>query len=277
MQAYIEVPNQMITASNGVRYAYRTSGIQEAVPLVLLTHLSANLDNWDPRLIDALAKERYVITFDNQGVGLSSGRVPITIEQMARDVLPLLDALGYDKVDILSLSMGGMVAQELIKIAPQRVRKLILSGTGPRGGVGIRAVTRISNIDLVKSLVTFKDVKTYLFFTSSTASQQKARLFLEQIHLRKKNRDKNITIPAYVHQLKAIHTWGKQSSEALDFITQPTLVVNGDQDRMVPTENSYVLAKKIQDSDLIIYPDAGHASIFQEPTLFAKQALAFLA
>ena len=275
-ETYIHAPNKSIRTANGITYVYRELGEKIGIPIVFFTHLSANLDNWDPRIIDGIAKQHWVITFDNTGVGLSSGQVPGTIKEMAEDAIDFIKALGFKQIDILSFSMGGMIAQELLELGPTLIRKVILTGTGPRGGKGIENVTKISNQDLVRAIFTLKDVKTYLFFTRTLNGKRKAKEFLARIKERKHNRDKMISLKGYLTQLKAINRWGKSTPADLSKIKQPILVVNGEADRMVPTENSYDLVQRLPNSKLVIYKDAGHGAIFQYHEEFTKEVLAFL-
>lgn len=275
-ETYIHAPNKSIRTANGITYVYRELGEKIGIPIVFFTHLSANLDNWDPRIIDGIAKQHWVITFDNTGVGLSSGQVPGTIKEMAEDAIAFIKALGFKQIDILSFSMGGMIAQELLELEPTLIRKVILTGTGPRGGKGIENVTKISNQDLVRAIFTLKDVKTYLFFTRTSNGKKKAKEFLARIKERKQNRDKMISLKGYLTQLKAINRWGKSTPADLSKIKQPILVVNGEADRMVPTENSYELVQRLPNSKLVIYKDAGHGAIFQYHEEFTKEVLAFL-
>ena len=275
-ETYIHAPNKSIRTANGITYVYRELGEKIGIPIVFFTHLSANLDNWDPRIIDGIAKQHWVITFDNTGVGLSSGQVPGTIKEMAEDAIAFIKALGFKQIDILSFSMGGMIAQELLELEPTLIRKVILTGTGPRGGKGIENVTKISNQDLVRAIFTLKDVKTYLFFTRTSNGKKKAKEFLARIKERKQNRDKMISLKGYYTQLKAINRWGKSTPADLSKIKQPFLVVNGEADRMVPTENSYDLVQRLLNSKLVIYKDAGHGAIFQYHEEFTKEVLAFL-
>ncbi|MFZ2363839.1 MAG: alpha/beta hydrolase [Trichococcus flocculiformis] len=275
-ETYIHAPNKSIRTANGITYVYRELGEKIGIPIVFFTHLSANLDNWDPRIIDGIAKQHWVITFDNTGVGLSSGQVPGTIKEMAEDAIDFIKALGFKQIDILSFSMGGMIAQELLELEPTLIRKVILTGTGPRGGKGIENVTKISNQDLVRAIFTLKDVKTYLFFTRTSNGKKKAKEFLARIKERKQNRDKMISLKGYLTQLKAINRWGKSTPADLSKIKQPILVVNGEADRMVPTENSYELVQCLPNSKLVIYKDAGHGAIFQYHEEFTKEVLAFL-
>ena len=275
-ETYIHAPNKSIRTANGITYVYRELGEKIGIPIVFFTHLSANLDNWDPRIIDGIAKQHWVITFDNTGVGLWCGQVPGTIKEMAEDAIDLIKALGFKQIDILSFSMGGMIAQELLELEPTLIRKVILTGTGPRGGKGIENVTKISNQDLVRAIFTLKDVKTYLFFTRTLNGKRKAKEFLARIKERKHNRDKMISLKGYRTQLKAINRWGKSTPADLSKIKQPILVVNGEADRMVPTENSYDLVQRLLNSKLVIYKDAGHGAIFQYHEEFTKEVLAFL-
>lgn len=275
-ETYIHAPNKSIRTANGITYVYRELGEKIGIPIVFFTHLSANLDNWDPRIIDGIAKQHWVITFDNTGVGLSSGQVPGTIKEMAEDAIDFIKALGFKQIDILSFSMGGMIAQELLELEPTLIRKVILTGTGPRGGKGIENVTKISNQDLVRAIFTLNDVKTYLFFTRTSNGKKKAKEFLARIKERKQNRDKMISLKGYLTQLKAINRWGKSTPADLSKIKQPILVVNGEADRMVPTENSYDLVQRLLNSKLVIYKDAGHGAIFQYHEEFTKEVLAFL-
>lgn len=275
-ETYIHAPNKSIRTANGITYVYRELGEKIGIPIVFFTHLSANLDNWDPRIIDGIAKQHWVITFDNTGVGLSSGQVPGTIKEMAEDAIDFIKALGFKQIDILSFSMGGMIAQELLELEPTLIRKVILTGTGPRGGKGIENVTKISNQDLVRAIFTLKDVKTYLFFTRTLNGKRKAKEFLARIKERKHNRDKMISLKGYYTQLKAINRWGKSTPADLSKIKQPILVVNGEADRMVPTENSYDLVQRLPNSKLVIYKDASHGAIFQYHEEFTKEVLAFL-
>lgn len=272
---YLTVPNLFLKGKKN-QFAYREMGKKEGIPLVLLTHLSATLDNWDPLLINTLAENHWVIVFDNVGVGLSDGKVPKTIEEMADGALEFIHGLNVEQVDLLGLSMGGMIAQELVAKEPLLVRKLILVGTGPRGGEGISEVTKVTNKDFLRSILTRKDIKTYLFFTETENGRIKAAEFLERINTRSQVKDKNIRFSSYQNQLTAINRWGKENSADLSTINQQTLIVNGDHDRMVPTVNSYDLAKRIPKSTLKIYPDAGHGSLFQFPIDFSQIVSEFI-
>lgn len=259
-----------------VRFAYRDLGPETGVPVICLNHLAAVLDNYDPRVIDGIAARHRIITFNYRGVGASSGRTSVTVEEMAQDAIAFIRAMGFQKVDLLGFSMGGFVAQVIALQEPQLVRKLILTGTGPAGGVGIDQVTRISIADTLKGALTFKDPKYYLFFTGSKPGREAARQFLERLNERTDDRDSKITVPAFVAQLKAVSAWGTRAPQDLSRIPHPALVVNGELDKMVPTSNSVDLAKRLPNAELVLYPDAGHGGIFQYHAAFVSKALEFL-
>jgi pimeloyl-ACP methyl ester carboxylesterase len=273
--AYKDSATRTVTVE-GVQIAYRDLGRRTGIPVVFFTHLSANLDNWDPRVVDGIASKHRVITFDYRGVGGSTGAVRDSIGAMADDAVAFIRALGFDRVDILGFSLGGMIAQSLTLRYPELVRKLILAGTGPAGGEGIENVTRISDRDLARALLTLQDPKVFLFFTRTPNGKRSAGEFLARLKERTTGRDRTITFRGYRTQLKAIHGWGLQKPDDLSVIRQPVLVVNGENDRMVPTINTEDLARRIPGSELIIYPDAGHGGIFQHHHSFITRALEFL-
>ena len=261
----------------GTAFAYRDLGPRNGTPVIFLNHLAAVLDNWDPRVVDGIASQRRVITFDNRGVGASAGRTPSSIVEMANDTVAFIRALRLDKVDLLGFSMGGFVAQVIAAEHPALVRKVILAGTGSAGGKGIDRVTRLTLLDMVRGAATFRDAKYYLFFTDSANSRSAARAFLDRLKERQENRDKAISVAAFRAHLKAIHGWGVQQPTDLSRIPQAVFVANGDHDRMVPSENSTDLARRLPNAQLTIYPDAGHGGIFQHHTSFVPEALDFLA
>jgi pimeloyl-ACP methyl ester carboxylesterase len=273
--AYEHAPTEIIDVG-GVEFAYRQLGPGTGVPVVFLTHLAAVLDNWDPRVVDGIAAERRVITFDNRGVGASSGSTPTTIEQMASDAVTFIGALGFDRVDLFGFSMGGMIAQVIAQQEPRLVRKMILAGTGPAGGDGIDAVTRISYLDTARGLLTRRDPKEFLFFTRTPNGRVAAKEFLARLEERTNDRDRAISVGSFRAQLKAIHRWGQQKPANLASIHQPVLVMNGESDKMVPTKNTVDLDRRLPNSQLVIYPDAGHGGVFQFHEDFVKRALEFL-
>ncbi len=271
------VPTQTISAG-GVDFAYRELGQKHAgTPVILLTHLAAVMDNWDPRVVDGMAAKHHVIAFDNRGVGASTGSPANTIEQMADDAITFIKAKGLTQVDLFGFSMGGMVAQEIVLKEPQLVRKLILTSTGPAGGPGISTVAGVANYDLLRGTLTGQDPKQYLFFTRTPQGIEAGKAYLKRLQERSENRDKEIAVGTYVAQLQALRAWGQKPPADLSVVKQLALVANGDDDRMVPTSNTYDLAKRLPNSELVIYRDAGHGGIFQHHEDFVPKALAFLA
>src|SRR5215211_526257 len=211
IRTYKDAPTETIDVG-GTSFVYRELGPSRGVPVVFLTHLAAVLDNWDPRVVDGIAARHRVITFDNRGVGASGGSTPTTIEEMAKDAVAFIRALGFDQVDLFGFSMGGMIAQVIAQEEPRLVRKMILAGTGPAGGDGIDKVTRITYLDTARGLLTRQDPKQLL-------------------------------------------------------------VVNGESDKMVPTKNTVDLDRRLPNSQLVLYPDAGHGGVFQFHEDFVKRAL----
>jgi len=260
----------------GTSFAYRQVGADAGVPVILLNHLTGVLDNFDPRIVDGIAARRRVITFDNRGVGASEGKAPNSVAAMARDAVAFIRALGIDQVDLLGFSLGGFIAQEIARTEPKLVRKLILAGTGPAGGRGIDKVTAVTMKDIARGALTLRDSKRYLFFTQTSNGQRAARQFLGRLKERTVDRDTAISVAAFRAQHKAIHAWGLQQPSDLSGIQQPALVVNGEDDRMVPSSNSVDLARRLPNAQLRLYPDAGHGGIFQYHEEFVKEALEFL-
>ena len=261
----------------GTDFYYRKLGENNpGVPVIFLNHLAATMDNCDPRIMDGIASQRQIIVFDNRGVGATKGKTPKTVAEMAKDARAFIHALGYEKVDLIGFSLGGFISQEILLQEPQLVRKAIITGTGPAGGEGIKKVTGITYLDIMRGLFSFKDAKTYLFFNRNKNGKKSAKEFLSRLKERKADRDKQMKIGNFQRQLKAIHSWGKQPPQDLSVIRQPVLVANGDNDRMVPSSNTYDLAKRIANSEIIVYKDAGHGGIFQYHDDFVKSALAFL-
>lgn len=271
------VPTQTITAG-GVNFAYRELGRHHGgTPVVLLTHLAAVLDNWDPRIVDGLAAKHHVIAFNNRGIGASSGSPSSSMEAMAIDAITFIKAKGFQKVDLLGFSLGGMVAQEIVLKEPQLVRKMVLAGTGPAGGEGISTVAGVTVYDMLRGFFTGQDAKQFLFFTRTPGGVEAGKAFLERLKERTEDRDQEITVRAFMAQLEALRVWGKKVPADLSVVQQPVLVVNGDDDRMVPTVNTHDLARRLPNSQLVIYPDAGHGGAFQFHADFVRSTLDFLA
>jgi pimeloyl-ACP methyl ester carboxylesterase len=277
----LTAPNRSVEAANGVIYAFRRFGAEDraAPPLVFLQHFRGNLDSWDPALVDAIAERREVVLFDNAGVGCSTGAVPRTFTAMAYDALAFLEALELDEVDLLGFSIGGFVAQELTLIRPRLVRRLVLAATGPQGGEGMHRYTADVFGNATADEPGGGDVLA-LFFERTETSVAKGWAFVERISARTMDRDAGTTLATRDAQLDAITTWGIPDASRLNRlagITQPVLVANGDNDRMVPTRNTLLLADRLPDARLKIFPDAGHGFLFQYPAEFAADVEAFLA
>lgn len=260
----------------GTHFAYRRLGPDEGVPVVLFNHWGANLDNFDPPIVEGLAAGRPVYALDYRGIGRSGGTPPLTIGEMAIDMIAVIGALGLAKVDLIGFSLGGFVAQEVTLRQPDLVRRLVLAGTGPAGGTGIERVGRVSLPLILKGLVTLQDPKTFLFFTGTANGRQAAKAFLARLKTRTTDRDKAVGLGAFGRQRKAIEAWGRQAPQDLSRLRQPTLVANGDHDIMVPSENSTDFARRIPGAELVLYPDAGHGGIFQYHDAFLAKAMAFL-
>lgn len=274
--SYVTVPTKFIEA-NGIKFAYRSYGKEGDIPVVYFNHLTANLDNCDPSIMDAIAAHRQIISFDYRGVGATNGKQGTSIPEMAKDAIAFIHALGYQQVDIVAFSMGGYITQELLLVEPNLARKIILAGTGPRGGQGVSDVVGVTYKDIVKGLLSFRDPKFYLFFNQNKVGKAAARLFINRLKERTANRDQKVKLYVLKKQLKAIETWGHAAPADLSIFKHPVLVVNGDNDRMVPTINSYDLAKRFPNAEpLIIYPNSGHGGIFQYNMEFIQQAIKFL-
>ena len=260
---------------DGTKVVFREIGRPGGVPVLLLHHLTAVLDDWDPRVVDGLATKHHVIAFDNRGVGGSGGSTPKTVEEMARDGVAFIRALGFSKIDLLGFSLGGFIAQ-IIAQQPGVVRKMILAGTGPAGGDGIANVGAVLQDAFGKAGATNKHPKHYLFFTQTSNGQAAADDFLRRLKERAKDLDAPVSNETVQAQVAAIQAWGHGDATTLGTVQHPVLVVNGDDDVMVPSFNSFELARRLPNAQLSIFPDAGHGGIFQYHAAFVHQALAFL-
>jgi pimeloyl-ACP methyl ester carboxylesterase len=260
----------------GTKFVYRQLGPATGVPVIMLNHWGAVLDNCDPRIVDGIAATRPVIAVNYRGVGASGGKAALTVAEMAEDAIAFIRALGFEQVDLLGFSLGGVVAQDIVLKEPDLIRKVILTGTGPAGGEGIEKVGAVSWPLIIKGMLTFRDSKFYLFFTSTANGRRAAKDFLRRLQERKADRDKPIAVGAFLRQLKAIKAWGTQAPQDLGAIRKAVLVANGDQDKMVPSRNSIDLARRLPNAELVLYEDAGHGGIFQYHEAFVKKALGFL-
>ena len=271
-----DVPTRTINIG-GVPFVYRELGPSSGVPVIFLHHLMAVLDDWDPRVIDGIATQRRVIAFDNRGVGASGGAVPHTVEEMGRDAIAFIRALGHRKVDLFGFSLGGGVAQMIALQAPDLVRRMILAGTGPKGGGGIDEVTRVALLAYVKAALTWSDARNFLFFPRTQEGKQAARGYFAALKERAKDRGQRISLQARRAQLDAIKTAGLSGPDDLSVISQPVLVANGDHDLMVASSLSADLARRLPNAKLTIYPDSGHGAVFQHHRDFVPAVLDFLA
>ncbi|KAA0094754.1 alpha/beta hydrolase [Mycolicibacterium sp. P1-18] len=261
----------------GTSFAYRELGSESDVPVVFLHHLMAVLDDWDPRIVEGVAARHHVIAFDNRGVGASGSTVPPTVEQMGADAIAFIRALGYQKVDLFGFSVGGGVAQMVALQAPDLVRRMILAGTGPRGGGGIEKISVITAIAYVKAALTFSDARNFLFFPRTPAGKRAASDYFRRLAERTRDRDTKISWEARIAQLAALRRAGLSRPDDLSVITAPVFVANGDHDVMVASSHSADMARRLPHSILKIYPDSGHGGVFQHHETFVPDVLAFLA
>src|ERR1700692_1377031 len=271
-------PTQFVEA-NGVRFAYRRFGKSGGVPLVLNQHFTGTMDHWDPAVTNGFAKDREVILFNNAGVSSSSGEVPTSIEGMAANAVAFVGALGLSKVDVLGFSIGGFVAQEIAGQASGLVRRLILVGTGPRGGEGMSSRTPEAQQIFGATYEEPDHLWLAVHFTRSEASQAAGRDFLKRFRLRQENRDPEANEKVAPAQLEALGKWGIQFKGWYDSrktTGQPTLVVNGGKDAIIYSVNSFILQQHLPNAQLILYPDANHGSQYQYPKRFVRHVSLFL-
>jgi len=270
------VPTTFIDVK-GTKFAYRSFGQQEGTPVVFLQHFTGTLDNWDPALTNELAKTYPVILFDNKGVGSSEGETPATVAEMANDAFDFINALGLKEVYLLGFSLGGFIAQNLAERYPELVSKLILAGTGPKGSEGITEIVNVVTAGMSDGPA---KVLRNIFFTKTNRGIAAGEQFLERLQLRKENRDTPTTSATVNAQATAIITFGYEKDpeyQQLRKIKQPVLIVNGTNDLIVPSVNSFTLSQHLINSKLILWSDAGHGALFQYSEDFVREANAFLA
>jgi pimeloyl-ACP methyl ester carboxylesterase len=271
-------PTQFVEA-DGIRFAYRRFGDPVGTPIVLLQHFMGNLDAYDPAITNALAAGREVILTDNAGVGLSTGSAPETVAGMARDAASLIDALGLERVDLFGFSMGGFVAQQIVVDRPELVRRLILVGTGPRGGEGMGQLAP----DVAPLFGVVEDPQDLMwlpiFFSPSEDSQAAGRHYLERIRARTEDRDAPVSEATVAAHGAAAVEWGRAEPAGYDYLKEiphPALVINGSNDIVVPTVNSYILQQNLPNAELILFPDSNHGSQFQFTELFSRYLTDFI-
>lgn len=276
MVTWKDVPTRTIDVK-GVPFAYRELGAASQVPVVFLHHFTAVLDDWDPRVIDGIAEHHRVIAFDNRGVGASGSSVPADLERMGADAIAFIRALGHEKVDLFGFSVGGAVAQMVALQAPDLVRRMVLAGTGPRGGGGIWKMPFIVGGAYLKSFLTRKDARHFLFFPRNVEGKNAAAEYFDRLAERTRDRDKRISQQARLAQLRAITSGGLHAPDDLSAITVPVLVANGDHDLMVASELSAEMARRLPNATLKVYPNSGHGGVFQHHRTFVPDVLRFLA
>ena len=276
--SYSQLPNKQVSVPNGVDYAYRDAG-NGGTPLVLLQHFRGNLDNWDPALIDALASTRRVVTFDNVGVGGSTGATPNAIQQMAHDATTFMAAMDLGQVDILGFSIGSFIAQDIALTRPGMVRRMILASSAPQGAAGMHGWAP-DVIGAIGTPTTTPDEYLRVFFAPSSSSQQAGREALQRMYARTEDRDTATTWATREAQYDAVCDWGIPNHALLQRVAAvdvPVFVANGDSDPMILPHYSYLLAGLIPDVRIKIYPEAAHGFLFQHHVEFAADVAAFLA
>ncbi len=272
---YVDAETQFLSV-NGTRFAYRTIGPKSGVPIVMFNHLAGTIDDWDPSVVDGLAAQHQVFTFDNRGIGGSEGATPQTVAGMADDGIAFIKALGLAQVYMLGFSLGGAVVQDIVFKEPELAQKIILGGIGPRGGIGIRNIPGQAYRNQLRSLLTFTDIRVFLFFTRTENGKRAARRFLSRLSEKKSGRVNKVSIKSFRAQLAAIAEYASSAPPDLSRIAMPTFVANGEHDIMVPSVNSAHLMLGIPNARLSLYKDAGHGGIFQYHDQFVEESLAFL-
>jgi pimeloyl-ACP methyl ester carboxylesterase len=267
-----------VAADNAIEYAYRDTG-DSAVPLVLLQHFRGNLDNWDPALIDALAAERRVITFDNVGVAATTGRTPNTVEAMANDAIAFIEAMNLERIDLLGFSIGSFIAQEIALIRPDLLRRVVLASSAPQGAAGMHGWTP-EVIGAVGVPETTPQGYISVFFAPTDTSREAGKQAAGRIFgARTTDRDEPTTWQTRQAQYDAVCAWGIPNHSLLQRVAAidlPVFVANGDSDPMILPRYSYLLAGLLPDARVTIYPDSAHGFLFQHHSRFAADVHAFL-
>ena len=271
-------PTQFVEAA-GVRFAYRRFGKKAGVPIVLNMHFTGTMDYWDPAVTNGLATEREVIIFNNSGISSTSGETPDSIYEMARYEEAFVDALGLGQIDLLGFSMGGLIAQQVVVDRPELIRKLVLVGTGPKGGEGMQSLTPEATEIFGSTYTNPEELWLKVHFSRREKSQTAGRKFLERKLLRTEGRDPQVKETVAGAQVAALASYNVITDDRysdLKKIKQPTLIINGSHDIIVYTVNSLILQQNLPDATLILYPDSNHGSLFQYPEIFTVDVNSFL-
>ncbi|SHH30047.1 alpha/beta fold hydrolase [Streptomyces sp. 3214.6] len=279
MTASLHTAENQHVEVDGVQLAYREIGTDTGVPLVMVSRFRASIDDWDPAVVDRLATDRRVIVFDNTGIGFSEGDVQPTVRKMAEVAISFVEALGLTEVDLLGFSLGGFVTQRFTLTRPDLVRSVVLVGTGGGGGEGAVAPDREKLMSLMARPEPSVEALQALFFSSDAAGHEAAQTYWDNIYSSRRRPESDVSLDAAKVQLGALGAFAAGDDSTLpeaDRIQQPVLIVNGDNDIMVPTPNSFLLSQKIPNAQLIVYPNSGHGSLFQYPEAFTRDVLGFL-
>ena len=268
------VPTQFVEAK-GTRYAYRRFGKAGTVPLLFLAYFNSNMDGWDPAVTNGLAPDHEVMLFDNAGVGASGGETPDTVVAMTQHCVAFCRALGVQAMHVVGFSLGGMLAQQLALDHPHLVQRLMLLGTGPRGGEGM-TFTELSPAEQADPVAFLLGA----FFSPSAASQAAGRAYMKRLTSRTEDRDLPVSRDSAVAQLAAIREWGRipptDRYATLKHITHPILIVHGNKDSVVAPINAFMLAEHLPDAQLIVSPDASHGAQYQHAKRFLEHVQLFL-
>jgi pimeloyl-ACP methyl ester carboxylesterase len=267
-------PTQFVQAGD-VQFAYRRVGPRGATPLLLCNYFAANMDDWDPKLTNGFAAEHDVILFDSPGIGRSSGETPSTVAALTKHCVAFCRAIGLTQFDVIGFSLGGMIAQQLGAEYPDLLRRIILLGTGPRGGEGmVFDDLSVDELDDTSALV------MKAFFTQSEASQASGRAYMERLKSRSTDRDAPVSKQSALAELAAIREWGvipaSDRFAMLSKIQHPTLIVHGSKDVVVMPINAFLLAEHLPNAQLIMYPDSSHGAQSQHAEVFLQHVKLFL-
>jgi pimeloyl-ACP methyl ester carboxylesterase len=274
---YADARTKRVTAENGIEYAYRDLG-EGDVPLVLLQHFRGNLDNWDPALVDAFAADRRVVSFDNVGVAATTGTTPNTVEAMAHGAIAFIEAMDFQRVDLLGFSIGSFVAQEIALIRPDLPQRVVLASSAPQGGAGMHGWSP-AVIAAVGEPETSPQAYLSVFFAPTDTSREAGQQAMGRIFGRTADRDEPTTWQTRQAQYDAVCAWGIPNHSLLQRVAAidvPVFVANGDSDPMILPRYSHLLAGLLPNARLTIYPDSAHGFLFQHHRQFAVDVHAFL-